>query len=373
MKDKTEVFVYIIVNMVLILAAVMVVLYLYILFQGNKNSMIEEYDEQTNVIASIIGVEKQKDNTEANNNVIVIPLIDTDNQNVSSDNTEEYSKYFYNQLDEKAKIIYDEIKSNLDNMKSGDYQIKLSTRVSNNLNEDNGMSNLNISFQSAWDAIMTDKVDIFYINISKINLLVQKKVYGSSTTYDLYIKSEENEGYLNSPYSSEKIIASALSQLQSKKEEIINSLTGSNYNKILQVHDYLIDNIEYNSDNNSSYDIYGALINGKAVCEGYAESFKYIMDEIGIPCVLVTGKATNSEGTTESHEWNYVEINNKWYAVDVTWDDPIVKGSGKLSDKEKHKYFLVGANTINENHVASGNISNSGMKFQYPQLNEKDY
>ena len=58
------------------------------------------------------------------------------------------------------------------------------------------------------------------------------------------------------------------------------------------VHDYLVNNVEYDTSISQSniYDIYGALVNNVAVCEGYARAFKYIMDEMNIPCVLVIGQ-----------------------------------------------------------------------------------
>lgn len=50
---------------------------------------------------------------------------------------------------------------------------------------------------------------------------------------------------------------------------------------------------------------------------------------MNIPCIIVIGKATNTKGQTENHAWNYVQINEKWYAVDCTWDDPVIVGNGK--------------------------------------------
>ena len=69
----------------------------------------------------------------------------------------------------------------------------------------------------------------------------------------------------------------------------------------MHAHDWIINNLDYeqNITNNNVYNLYGALIEKSAVCEGYAETLKYILDEVDIPCVLVSGTATNSEGKTE--------------------------------------------------------------------------
>ena len=164
-------------------------------------------------------------------------------------------------------------------------------------------------------------------------------------------------------------------EIENKRDEIVKTLVGSDYDKVLKAHDWLVDNVEYDTTLNDSYiyNLYGALVSRKAVCEGYAEAFKYLMDYAGVPCILVVGSATNSNGDTENHEWNYVKINEKWYAVDCTWDDPIITGNGKITNNIKYKYFLKGADTINKNHYPNGKITNQGKEFVYPTLSETSY
>ena len=107
----------------------------------------------------------------------------------------------------------------------------------------------------------------------------------------------------------------------------------------------MIDTVEYDVNAGTGIrDIYGTLINQKAVCEGYAKAFKYIMDELEIPCILVCGTATNSVGVTENHAWNYVQIDGIWYAVDVTWDDPVPD----LGEYVSYECFLLSGAAIQE-------------------------
>ena len=127
------------------------------------------------------------------------------------------------------------------------------------------------------------------------------------------------------------------------KNKIIAKIQGkSDYDKIKIIHDYLIDSIEYENDltQNNVYDIYGALVQKRCVCEGYAKAFQYLMNEMGIENTIVIGIGTNSKNETENHAWNYVKLDGEWYAVDVTWDDPIITGGGKLSNKSRYEYFL---------------------------------
>ena len=92
-----------------------------------------------------------------------------------------------------------------------------------------------------------------------------------------------------------------------------------------------------------------------------------------IPCVIVSGTATNSQGETENHAWNYVQLNGIWYAVDCTWDDPIIIGNGKINESIKYQYFLKGSKEFNTSHAISGQMSENGKNFEYPELSVENY
>ena len=141
------------------------------------------------------------------------------------------------------------------------------------------------------------------------------------------------------------------------------------------VHDYLINTIEYETtiSKNNIYNIYGALVQNESVCEGYAKAFKYLLDELQIPCVMVIGQATNSKGETENHAWNYVQINGNWYAVDTTWDDPVIIGNGIIGNDVKYKYFLKGQNEFYKDHTPRFQFTDNGRQYTYPQLSVYDY
>ena len=115
------------------------------------------------------------------------------------------------------------------------------------------------------------------------------------------------------------------------------------------------------------------MVNGKCVCEGYAKSFKYLLDGLGIDSLFVMGKGNDGNGNSENHAWNYVSLDNRWYAVDVTWDDPIIIGNGTIGKETKYKYFLKGKKTMGKDHFPSGQFTEDGMVFKYPSLSSTDY
>ena len=90
----------------------------------------------------------------------------------------------------------------------------------------------------------------------------------------------------------------------------------------------------FHSHSPHSSDPYGALVEGKAVCQGYAETYALLMDLIGVECRVVHG--TNRKGN--EHAWNLVCYEDSWYCVDMTWDD--LDGNDSTGEI-KHEFFNV--------------------------------
>lgn len=300
-----------------------------------------------------------KDNDKQENNV--------NYSNVSID------KYFYNQLEEYAKTIYQAFEINKENMKTGTYRVELGDSFTSLLNESDGQEKLGRYYQSAIEAYTYDNPDVFYLSPNKMYLNIETTTKRNSVTYDVFINHGNEANYLIDEFSSKEQIDSAIREIEQIRNQILQNKRSSTYGNIKMVHDYLIDNIEYDTTVSKSniYNIYGALVSHEAVCEGYARSFKYLMDSLGIPTTLVIGQATNSDGRTENHAWNYVQIGDDWYAVDTTWDDPI-STTGWVSQSAKYRYFLKGSNEMLKDHSPSGQFTEGGMTFHYPPLSEID-
>lgn len=117
-------------------------------------------------------------------------------------------------------------------------------------------------------------------------------------------------------------LSSAKNAYNSKVSELTNGLSGkSDYEKSKILHDRLIDAVTYVSTNNDQ-NAYGALVEGKAVCNGYARAYQHLMNEAGIPTWYVRGASINPATNTQiGHAWNLVKLDGKWYYTDVTWDD----------------------------------------------------
>lgn len=122
--------------------------------------------------------------------------------------------------------------------------------------------------------------------------------------------------------------------------------------KILLAHNYLARTITYvkNRENPlaTSYtqSAYGALIEKKCVCEGFADAFKKIMDAAGVECTMVDGQCV---GSTGYHSWNTVSLGSKenTYHVDVTWDN--TTGAPEYTHFCKGDKFYEGKRIWNKN------------------------
>ena len=128
-------------------------------------------------------------------------------------------------------------------------------------------------------------------------------------------------------------------QTERKAEEIAQDMMHlSDVDKVLAAHDYLVDNVQYDH----SYVLkgsYGALIDGKAVCMGYAQAFQELMKKLNVESSVVTGTAGG-----ESHAWNRVKLDGEWYYLDVTWDDQ------RNMPMKSYKYFLIDRDTFKKTH-----------------------
>lgn len=87
-------------------------------------------------------------------------------------------------------------------------------------------------------------------------------------------------------------------------------------------HDRLVRGCEYSDESPNCYSAYGCLVEGKAVCEGYSKAYLLLCELGGLDCLTVLGD-TFENGAATPHMWNKLCLDDEWYNVDVTWDDPI--------------------------------------------------
>ncbi|MDD3341712.1 MAG: transglutaminase domain-containing protein [Bacilli bacterium] len=222
-----------------------------------------------------------------------------------------------------------------------------------------------------------DLLNIFY---SSLNNGVDKFTYYCTDPYKDCMKESEalakdntllsNLNNFVHPYNSYKELTFRFSSFgkvevtiekQYTKEEIaeLNTKVDALYQALITpamtpteqirvIHDYIINHSTYdqekadyivggtltNKGTYSSETAYGVLLQGQGICSGFSDAMELFLTKMNIPSYKVA---------SATHIWNLVYIDNKWYHLDLTWDNPIVNGSGKLL---LHDFFLIDTATI---------------------------
>lgn len=134
--------------------------------------------------------------------------------------------------------------------------------------------------------------------------------------------------------------------IEAKVEEIEKEIWNSsmsNEDKIKEAHNYIINNSKYDkdrSDNNivkyKSDTAYGSLLEGYSLCGGYTDAMELFLEDMGIKSYKIS---------SENHVWNAVYLNDAWYHLDLTWDDPITTDG---SDILEYNFFLITTSELSE-------------------------
>jgi len=143
-----------------------------------------------------------------------------------------------------------------------------------------------------------------------------------------------------------------------------NAGSGSEYERVLHVHDILCANIQYVNDCVwNRHTVVGAFVDRKAVCDGFAKAFKMVMDRMGFKCLVIFGSGSLQQSSADpSHAWNLVKINGEWRHVDVAFD-----ARDNWKNERIYDYFSLTDEQIKRDHIFdSGKYPEaSGSKNDY--------
>jgi len=136
------------------------------------------------------------------------------------------------------------------------------------------------------------------------------------------------------PYS-KKDIESINKEVDKLYNELYNDKLSVESN-IKIFHDYIVNNTKYDSlrsDQNiikyRSDTAYGPLFEGYAICGGYTDLMQLFLEKMNLKSFRVS---------SYKHIWNAVLLDDKWYHIDLTWDDPVTDDN---TDYLSHSYLLI--------------------------------
>ncbi|WP_410981454.1 S-layer homology domain-containing protein [Bacillus pacificus] len=168
-----------------------------------------------------------------------------------------------------------------------------------------------------------------YTNNNRLNVSYGLSGSPGNYTFTLKITYRETKEQTEYVMKQAKAIVSSITQVGMDDHE-----------KVKAIHDYVVKHISYDTSY-KAYTAYEALVNRSAVCQGYALLTYQLLKEAGIENHFVTGT-----GDGQPHAWNLVKIENKWYHLDTTFDDPIPDEQGRVT----YSYFNLSDEQIARNH-----------------------
>ena len=267
------------------------------------------------------------------------------NSDSSIENYDDYIDYFRANQDEDINssivLIYDALVDNIDQIKTGSFEFSLRS-----YNGFDSLATLSESEQyRAWlgaiNALKYDDPTLFFIDFTQIDF-----DYSSFFVKNVTISSDNC--YIEGIYNQNQL-EQMLSELEEKRAEIylLMDENWTDYQKVYFVNEYLVENVEYDQTLSGAFvhTVYGSIVDGLAVCDGYSYGVQYLLDGLGITNLVCAGQAYNpSTGSSEGHMWSYVKLYDHWYGLDTTWNDPIYYGHPSQEQIEQWKvaYFLKG-------------------------------
>lgn len=155
-------------------------------------------------------------------------------------------------------------------------------------------------------------------------------------------------GYL---YSND-VIDTQRAELNAVVDDVVAKTKGikSDVDKVVLFHDYISAHNAYDPDgvtgdvdevSDYSFTAYGALVKQVSVCQGMSNAFILLCKKVGIDSVLASSDSM-------VHAWNLVKLNNKYYHLDITWDDEIYNAKLDYASSDfldvkgfvSHNYFI---------------------------------
>ena len=354
-------------------------------------------DESADVEENVDNAEQEEVYTEITDSV----YIEGGNAEDSFSGIQTYSDkvfegLFYLQLDELAYDMNDEMSRyfyetvNADTLTfevNGEYGLEFTVQDGDSAALEQAKENIKaeISYaaSSALGAFLYDYPQAFWIRGMEFEWVMAGRASGGTVHY-----SVTEITLTPDPSMSKYDVATVSNNFYNGMQEAINviseqiDINDSIYEKAKKIHDWINAQVTYDYDAASiggdeyayahtAYPVFADDKGKKVVCEGYAKAYKILCNHFGIGCTLVSGTSYTDSGAG-AHMWNMVQMpDEKWYGVDLTWDD-----SG---DKGYDTYFMVGANTQGFNgtfadeHVMDTRIVAGGMDFAFPALADDAY
>ncbi len=119
-------------------------------------------------------------------------------------------------------------------------------------------------------------------------------------------------------------IRKAIVEFETKAENFAKTLKGTDAEKLKQIYKWLTETVSYDYTFNlpNTRNAYGAIVQGRCVCSGFAYAYKYVADLADLKVLYVQGKYYENKPNQETyipHAWNIAYVNEEWVLIDATF------------------------------------------------------
>ena len=254
-------------------------------------------------------------------------------ENIEKVKKQQTNNYAYNRLTEAGKNLYVELLMIVNKEAEGVFVSTTDPKA----------------IELVFDYLMMDHPEIFWVNgYHYVNYTVGGVTDKIAFTGDYIYDMEEVQRRMAKI---DEVVNDCLSKAPSTEDE---------YNAIKYVYEYLIANTEYVSDAPDNQNICSVFIGKKSVCNGYAKATQYLLNKMGIQCMLITGTVTTTNAYNGRHAWNLVRCNGEYYYMDTTWGDASYSSSADSESAKaprvNYDYLCTTEEAMGVNHKLSDAI-----------------
>ncbi len=246
------------------------------------------------------------------------------------ENGEQY--YGYRQLSEEEQQVYGQFLSGVQQMQT---KFEVSTKDSEVIDR-------------VYEALLADHPELFWLG----GYTVTSYMWGDTVRAleiepDYFYTGEEKERRQQ--------------QIEAEANRIVEEtvrLFDTEYARARYIYEYLINMVDYVTDTPDNQNICSVFLHRGSVCMGYAKSFQYLVQKLGMECITVSGTADG-----QAHAWNLLRMEGSYYYVDATWGDSNYTDPGDDRNNVNYLFFGMSSGDIDLNHK-------SNMKMELPVCND---
>ena len=237
------------------------------------------------------------------------------------------TNYFYNQLSDEQKELWDRIDALAISYIDGDrededlgtvedtYVLGRIVCTTDGKRDGTKIFSSDTERQNFFRMFRCSAPQYYYINTSQY-IISSDGVTVYMPVYEAFAKAADRETATAQVSSIMDSWVNEIGTASSKSEQL---------DKAYSAHKKIINSMTYNNDVTKdgvitpeeeqkyyTQSAYSALVLGTTVCAGYSAAYQMLCNALGIDAVSIT---------STTHEWNEVRLNDSWYNVDCTWDD----------------------------------------------------